>query len=300
MTTMLEDIAVTDPVLTTPPVPETDYPAWNAATNYTLATRVIRTSTHRIYENLIAGVNASTPESAPTRWLDVGPTNARAMFDDAVGTVTQAGAPTMSWAMSPAAVIDTLALLDVSASTARAVMVIPGPVTVFDRTISLENSATVTDEWEWCFGQIVRRSTAVFNDLPPYADGVLTVTLTDISNVSCGTCRIGSTFFIGVDDFGARAGIVDSSVVSTDAFAVTTVVERPFRKRTVSTITVDNIAFDEVLRRLSLARAKPRLYIGANGLYDAFLVFGIFKSLEVELEHVHESVCSLEILGMNG
>ena len=56
-------------------LPESDFPAWAAATSYTVGTKVIRATTHRIYQSLIAGVDATLPENAPSRWLDVGPTN---------------------------------------------------------------------------------------------------------------------------------------------------------------------------------------------------------------------------------
>ena len=293
---LIDPVTITDALLVSGAVPETDYAAWNAATNYTVGQRVIRTTTHRIYENLIAGINASTPESAPTRWNDVAPTNRWAMFDDKVGTVTAAGANTMSWSVSPGAV-DTLALLDVSASSARAVMTVGG-IPVYDQTISLENADTVGDWWDYLWSPIVRNTTALFTDLPPYRDGVITVTLTDGSPVSCGTCIVGQTFTVGDSQFGARAGITDFSRKSTDGFGVTTVVQRSYAKRTSQAIVVQNTAFDEVMRKLSALRSRPVLYIGASGLYDAFVVYGFFKSFELELAYESESLCSLDIEGL--
>lgn len=293
----IDPVRVTDAVLTTPPLAETDYPAWVAATNYAIGDRVIRTSVHRVYEALVAGVHAGAPEVTPARWLEVKPTNAWAMFDDKVGTVTTAPGNTMSWVLTPGAPVDHLSLLDVSAATARAVMTVSG-APVYDTTISMEAAETVGDAWEYCFSPILRRSIAMFDDLPPYATGVLTVTLTDTAPVSCGTCIVGQSFVIGESEFGARAGITDFSRKERDQFGAVSVVERAYAKRTSQTVAIDAGRFDEVLRRLSLSRAKPLLFIGAAGLYEAFVVYGFYKELEQELQTANEAVCSLLIEGL--
>lgn len=294
---LIDPVKVTNAVLTTPPMAETDYPAWSAPTNYAIGDRVVRTSVHRVFEALVAGIHAGLPEATPTRWVDIGPTNAWAMFDDKVGTSTTSAGPSMTWGLTPAAAIDHLDLLDVSAASARAVMTVSA-VSVYDRTISLEAAETVGDAWEYCFSPIVRRTIAQFDDLPPYASGVLTITLTDTVPVSCGSCIVGQTFEIGESEFGARAGITDFSRKETDAFGVTSVVERAYSKRTSQAVAIDNARFDEVLRRLTLLRAKPVLWIGAAGLYEAFVVYGFFKSLELELQTATEAICSLEIEGL--
>ena len=58
---LLKPTTITDAMLTSSTVPETDYTAWNAATAYTLAQRVIRVSTHKVYERLVAGTTATAP-----------------------------------------------------------------------------------------------------------------------------------------------------------------------------------------------------------------------------------------------
>jgi hypothetical protein len=295
---LLEHLTITDAMLTTPAVAEADFAAWNAATNYAVATRVIRINVHRIYENRIAGVDAGLPEATPARWLDVGPTNRWAMFDEAMGTRTLSPGNTMTWSITlPGTVIDSLWLLDVSGATVR-VQMVNAATTVYDRTVSLENARTATDYWEWFFTLPLRRTSVGFEDLPPYGGAVITITVTDGSPVSVGTCLIGSMFPIGDSEWGAKAGITDYSRRTTDAFGTTTVVQRGYARRTSQVVAIDNLVFDEVLRRLAARRARPSLYIGAAGLYDAFGVYGFFRSLEVELSGPTESLCSLDIEGM--
>ncbi|WP_119157965.1 phage head spike fiber domain-containing protein, partial [Caldimonas tepidiphila] len=82
-------------------VPENDHPAWSAATNYAVGVKVIRLTTHRVYECAIAGTNSTPPEDAPSRWIDLGPTNRWAMLDKEVGTVTTTGGVPLNIVMLP-------------------------------------------------------------------------------------------------------------------------------------------------------------------------------------------------------
>ena len=93
-------LTITDAVLISSSASETDYAAWNAGTSYTLGQRVIRTTTHKVYENLIAGTNANLPENDSTRWLDCGATNRWKMFDAKVGTSTVLPSP-LTWTLAP-------------------------------------------------------------------------------------------------------------------------------------------------------------------------------------------------------
>ena len=86
MPQVLYPYTITDPVLTSSSVPETDHAAWVSGTTYAAGDRVIRTGTHRIYERLIPGAGTTPPESDSANWLDAAPTNRWAMFDGAVGT----------------------------------------------------------------------------------------------------------------------------------------------------------------------------------------------------------------------
>ena len=91
---ILVPITITDAMLSSSTIaePAAGETAWNAATSYAVGDRCILTATHRVYENLIAGINATSPELALTgatpRWLDYGPTNRWARFDGIVNTAS--------------------------------------------------------------------------------------------------------------------------------------------------------------------------------------------------------------------
>ena len=75
---------ITDAMLTSSTVAETDYTAWNAATAYTAGDFAIRTTatTHAIYLRLISGTTATAPEDDATNWVRVSATNRWKMFDN--------------------------------------------------------------------------------------------------------------------------------------------------------------------------------------------------------------------------
>ena len=49
---VIPPVTITDSILLSSSVPETDYAAWNSGTTYSIGNRVILTSTHKIYESL--------------------------------------------------------------------------------------------------------------------------------------------------------------------------------------------------------------------------------------------------------
>lgn len=96
--------------------PDTGETAWNAATSYTVGTQVIRTTTHKKYECLVAGVDAGLPENTPARWLDVGSTNKYAMFELTRNTVSTAISQ-LSFSVQPGVRINSLGLLGLKGNT---------------------------------------------------------------------------------------------------------------------------------------------------------------------------------------
>lgn len=98
------------------PEPSTGEVVWNAATDYQIDAEVIRTSTHRKYECQVAGVDATAPENNKTKWLDVGPTNKWAMFDNLRSQQTRK-LGSMEVTITRKTNVDSLALLGLEAQT---------------------------------------------------------------------------------------------------------------------------------------------------------------------------------------
>lgn len=276
--------------------PETDYAAYVAGTTYALGNRVIRTSTHRIYESLIAGNLGNTPESNPTKWLDIGPTNKWALFDSVVGTKTSVASP-LTVVIAPGAV-NAIALLElVGTSVTVAVTSATGGGTVYGQTISLDASE-VGDYYEYFFGPFIQRNSVVLTDLPPYADGVITVTLSG-TTVSLGVCAVGLSTELGGSQYGATAGITDYSIKTIDAFGNTTLTQRSYAKRTSAKLWLRKGDVNRVHRKLADLRATPCVWVGVeDDALEPLTVFGFYKDFQVEVAYPTAALCSLEIEGM--
>ena len=63
---------------------------YDAVTTYAIGNKVVYLT--RIYESLVDSNTGNTPDTNPTKWLDIAPANKYAMFDNEVNTSTTAGA----------------------------------------------------------------------------------------------------------------------------------------------------------------------------------------------------------------
>jgi len=85
---LLHPVNITPAMLTSTNIAEAEFPQWSNVATYALGDRVLKTSTHRVYESAIAGNTGNDPENLTGQWIDVGPTRRWAMFDQALGTLS--------------------------------------------------------------------------------------------------------------------------------------------------------------------------------------------------------------------
>ena len=178
---VIPPIAITDSnlVSSTAAEPSAGETAWNAATSYTIGQVVIRTTTHRKYECQIAGVDAGLPESTPTRWLDVGPTNKWAMFDQNRNMPTVA-TTSMQVEVLPGKRINSVAVLGVQASSVTITMMV-GATTVYGPITKNMNGRLTTTWSDYFFGEFEYVPSLVLTDLPPYAGAKIIIKLDNAS-----------------------------------------------------------------------------------------------------------------------
>lgn len=261
---LIRPTTLTDVMLTSSTAPENDHPVWASGTAYAVGARVILTATHRRYEALVASTGVN-PATDPTKWLDLGPTNRWAMFDDRVGTATTRTG-SLQVVLAPGAT-DGVALIDTNAESATVTLTVSG-TTLYIKTQSFNVGGTAIDNWfSWFFEPVGRKSSLLFLDVPVYEAGVLTVTVArdnPADLVSCGALLLGRQFTIGETEHGADIGIIDYSRKETDQFGVTSVVERAFAKRMTARVVMPTSAIDDVARNLAALRASPVLWIGSE------------------------------------
>ena len=248
---LIQPVTIDDSVLTASNVPENDAPAWAAGTTYGDAARVI--AGHRVFESLTAANVGNDPLTSTGKWVEVGPTNRWAAFDQALGTVMAAAAPIVVTLASGTA--DALALLDVTGVAVRV------QANGYDRT------------------QAVAPGALTFTDLP---GGAVTVTIAGPGTVSVGTLLIGRMVALGVTEASPTAGITDYSRKEVDDFGEVTIVQRAWSKRMQARALIRADAVDTVFDRIAALRAIPALWIG-DADSDALTIYGFFKDFSIEI-----------------
>lgn len=293
---LIRPIAITDAALQAHSLPEADHPEWLAATSYSLGQRVMRANTHRVYENLTAGASASLPEATPSRWLDLGPTNRWAAFDRAVGTATTATGQ-LSFTLAPGNRFDSLALLDVLATSAT-VTVTSGGSVIFTRTTQLTRSVEpIVDYLSYWQAEFMSTKTLLINDIAPfYANALITITLTGAA-ISLGTCVVGRQFVVGETRRGLSAGISDYSRKEVDQFGVADFQEGAFSKRLEAAVLCPNSRVDAVFDMLTSYRATPIVCVAARG-YSSTVTYGMPKTWGTVFEYAQDSLINLYIEGL--
>lgn len=289
-------LTITDAMLTASSLPETDHPAWNGATSYTAGQLVIRTATHRIYQRLTVGTSAAAPELDPGNWADIGPTNRWAPFDQAVGSVATS-ASTITYTLTPGQVCTGLALLDLSADAVAISMTVGGVSAYsvsFDPVVS---TGSLGDWFAYFFDSIERRGSLVVTNMPAFAEAVITVTISGSGPLELGTLALGNAYTIGSTLAGTSVGIIDYSSKTTDAYGVTSVVERGYAKRMNARVVVQTASASDIARRLASIRAKPAVWIGVDDV-EAALIYGWCRDWAVDLQYPNISYCSLTVDGL--
>jgi hypothetical protein len=296
---VIQPTPITDANLTSINVIEDSTDAWSGAATYALADRVHLASTHRVYESVQAANLNHAPETDDgTWWVDVGPTNAWAAFDGAVGTICTVDTPgdDLEIVLEPG-IIGALAILECAAQTIT-VTLESGATEVYSHTENML-SVAVTDWYEYFFEPIEYRTELVILDIPPYADGVLTITINHETGAACGMCAVGKPRFIGDTRFGATAGIMDYSRKTTDEWGHTTIVPRSYARRSRVPLLIENRLLNNVYRYLAEVRATPCVWVGTEDpLFGVVVLYGFFRDFDIEIAYPTKSLCNLEIEGL--
>ncbi len=218
---------ITDALLTSSTIAETDYTAYSSATTYGLGVRCI--AAHRIFESQIAGNIDHDPTDPINQfgtivyWLDVGPTNRWAMFDNEISSQTTATS-TMTVVLHPGN-FNTVYYGGLEAGTlSMTVKDAPGGTVIFTYSGTLEGSAP-PDYYEWCFDPFSPLRSKIVPNIPAYHDMELSFTLSSGGGaiVKCGVVAVGLLKILGTTQQGAQAQPKTYSYVATDKYGKTTI-----------------------------------------------------------------------------
>lgn len=276
------------------------YAEYSVYTSYALNTVVIDalgdSPTHHAYQSLV-GSNLGNALSDATKWLDLGPTNRWAMFDQSNGTPTTSS-DNLDVTVQMTGRADGLGLFGLSAESVQVTVSTAADGTIYDQTYSLVSDSGIDDFYEYCFEPISYQTDLVLTDIPIYDSPSFRVRITSASRaVSCGTMIVGQSRTIGGTEYGARAGITDYSKKEADAFGNYQIVPRAYAKRQSLKIITDNTKIDGIYTMMADLRSTPCVWVGSDD-YAATWSYGFWKDVVVEIAYVNQSVISLEIEGL--
>jgi hypothetical protein len=287
---------VDDAALDSSSVPET-VPVYNPATSYDTGDRVRSDATHRVYESL-TDANVGNDLDDPANWVDIGPTNRWAMFDEQNSTQTIADNE-IEVVFSPGQRVDIIGLLNIYAHSARVIAEDAGEGVVYDRTFSLVDDSAIIDWYSYFTEPFNVAGDKVISELPALYSGLtFTVSLSYAGQeVRCGALIAGLAKVVGATLAGATTGIINYSRRVVDEFGNASFVERGYANRGNFRVFCENSNIVSVQRLLADYRAAPALYVGTEEFANTF-IFGTFRDFAVAIDHPHQSYLNIELEGL--
>lgn len=276
----------------------TVYAAWSGAVTYAANDIAADFTEHKLYESVAgSNLNHNPVGDDGTWWLELGPTNLWAMFDQKTGTQTQ-------WLEQVQVVIDvtgrmdTVGLLNLSGTSVNITMM-DGATEIHNQDYSLTTTDGIDGWYSWFFEPLVRMTDLVVTSLPINADPEVTISVTagDGDTVSVGNMILGRAAELGGTQYGARVGITDYSRITTDDFGNYTIVQRGYSKVADIAVWITAENSDYVYNTLAAYRATPVLMIGADG-FTSLAQYGLLKDWRVALQYVSHSVLDLQFQGI--
>jgi hypothetical protein len=229
-------------------------------------------------------------------WLDIGPTNAAAMFDAKWGTQSLA-TNSITVQLAPGEVIDSIALLNLLGKQVTVTCTL-GSKTIFTRVISLQTDIGVYDWRTWWLAPIVTQDDVFVTDLLPYSQQVITVKVEGPSAVAIGNIGLGTNIDLGGLEAGARVGITSYSKRERDDQGNVSIVERPYNKWFSGRLVVATSFVDQLTAIFAQIRDRPVIWVGAGSLFSSLIIWGFFRDFEVELAYPEISYCTISIEGL--
>jgi hypothetical protein len=219
------------------------------------------------------------------------------MFDTLNGTSTTHPA-NLNVTVQTSGRIDSVALLNVVGATVQIIATDVSDGEIYNETHSLISVDGIGDWFSFFFEEIRMLTDIVVTNLPVHTDKQVQVIIDGASDpVACGVCLFGYSRELGETTWGAGVGITDYSRKDADAFGNFTVVERAFAKTGSFTIYLPSALADETQRILASFRAVPVLWV-ASDRFTSSIIYGFYRSFNVELTGPSYSICSLEIEGL--
>lgn len=272
--------------------------AWNAATNYTTGTRVVRTTTHKVYERLApGGADATLPENDSSKWLVIGPTNKWAMFDTS-RTSGSSSTSTVTIVLAPGVPVDSIAILGCTALDIS-INITNGSYNVYSNTVDMlvRSSANYT---QYFFGAFRFLPSLVLFNLPNNSNNIITITfIMPATGGLVGNIVIGTSVSLGDIQTGVSIEALNFSVVNRDTFGNSVLVPRRSVPKTSQKVFITKADLNNLINTRYKLNAVPAVWVGiddnSDGYFDSLLIFGVYKDFSMVMDYPDHALLSLEL-----
>lgn len=274
--------------------------AYNNGTTYALSTGaapVYVYYNHRVYESIQASNTGHNPYSSPDWWEDIGPSLKYAMFDTLRNTASYAASP-MTVVVTPGQRVDTLAALGVNAATVRVSMTSAGS-TVYDQTVDL-TTREAFNWYDWFFKGFSQSYQNLFQNLPPYTNGVITVVFTRSGGyVSCGALCMGQQNDLGITQKSPVRDVLNFSTIEKDEFGNSVLIQRRSVPKTIQKVWTDSGRVTDLTALAASLNAVPAVWAGLTDntadYFPSLLILGIYKQFSINLMSTPKAELTLEL-----
>jgi len=294
---LLYPTEVTDSILVSTNVPETEYAAWAVGTTYATGDKVIKN--HAIWASADDDNTGNDPEeSGSTHWVYYSATNAWKLFDQKVIDKTVMSG-SIELTLAPGR-ISGITLLNVTGNTVTVTITDPVEGAVFTKVVELISTANVIDLYTYFFAPFMYTKN-VYIETPIYGDSTLSIVIeAESGSAECGEIVLGLFSELGYTQYGSSTGIQDYSTKQVDAFGNFTILQRAFAKRGKFNLLVDNSLIPAVISMLEEFRTTPVVWIPTDDttLSSPLIVYGYYRDFEASVNYYNESSLSIELEGL--
>ena len=299
---VIPPLTITAAMLTssTAPEPGSGEAEWSSGTTYGLGDTVILAATHRKYESVaVSNLNNPPASDAGTKWIDAGPTNRWACLDLLRDTATVFPASPGTVVITPGQRIDSLALVGLVADSVT-VTVTVSAVVKYTHTEDL-STREVLNWYDYFYAPFSSKAAVALFDLPPYTNGVITVTVTRATgSPKLGGIVMGLSAYLGRTLHDAESVALNFSSVDRDfAGNVATMIQRRTVPKTVQKVRCSKSQVNKIIAVRETLNAVPALWSGLDdsdsGYFEALLILGFYRTFTVNMDQPNEALVTLEL-----
>lgn len=296
------------------------YGNYSSAITYTLGQRVNNPTTHNVYELIVAS-SLNFPTSDTTKWLEIGPNNRWSMFDYKHGGKSVTG-NTQTIVLTPGTRVDSLALINIEATSVNISMTAPGysgePTRVvnswytylfspfvsadevYNQTIEL-STRLVTDLYTYFYNPFGYKNRVAVFDLPPITSAIITVTLSnEEGNVTLGNLVLGFGVYLGGVQYTVENDSLNFSTINRSFDGgLTDLVQRRNVTKINGQSFIDSTLVNTVKRIRDDLNAVPAIWAGIEDItqdyYESLFILGLIRKFSINLAYPETSVINFEI-----